>query len=284
MKTFGHTFTRALWGRDYKKDFGQKTFWQGFWYVSILILLQLVIFFAVVGLRDVRPILAYFFDRTAITEQITSRVPDTLDVSIKEGVVTTGDGLPIVIQMDDQMKVETGLDNILVVNPTITENTTEAFKSYKTAALLTANTLIMYEDDGRSIKESSLKDYPDMNITRDSIIAGYEMIRPFVFWGIVIGTPILLLLLYGTGIVAQLIFVLILALITLLIAKIKRTALTYAQAYVISLYALTWLIFIEVIINLFVIFPLGLLTIPFFILIIALHLRSEKEISNSITV
>lgn len=284
MKQFFTTVGQAIYGRDYKAQFASKTFWQGFRYVSMLVAMQIIIVSAVVGIRDIAPFVAQFFDRSVVVQMIKAYVPADAQVNIKDGVVSTSDGLPVIIQLDEaqreslvQNENTPDIENILVVDPAITDKQVEKFKEYKTAVLVTSTQLISYKDDGTSIEIMSLQDIKKLEINRASITSFYEQALPYVKWGIVILVPILLIVFYGMAMIGQLIFSLILAGLVLLIAKMKQVQLSYKQAYSISLYAITLPIIIDTIINLFVVQDLGFLwSVLVVAVLVWVNMKSEK--------
>jgi maltodextrin utilization protein YvdJ len=289
MKHFFTTIQQAVYGRDYKTHFADITFWKGFRYLSLLVAIHIVVVSAVIGVRDFAPVANQFFDRANVASMIDTYVPAEMQVNVKDGVVTTADGLPVVIQLDEEQSkllqeegsMQPDLENFLVINPAITTDAIERFKEYKTAVLITSNELVAYDDNGTSIQITSLKEFPNMEVSRATILSFYESSLPYVKWGIIIGLPLLIVFLYVSGVIGQLIFLLILAGLTLLIAKIKKTALTYKQAYSISLYAITLPLLAEIVINFFTVYSLGLLTIPIVIVLVAVNLKGGKTAEES---
>jgi hypothetical protein len=249
FKNFIADIKKATYGKDYKSDFAGRTFGQGVWFLSKLVFIEIIII-SIFLLILIVPFLIFVMDRSNITSFVDSYVPADLQIDIKEGKVTTPDNEVVTIPLpEDVKKTEENKDieNVLVVDPNVTEEEIKKFEEYKTAVLITSDKIVSL-DEG-SIKVASMSDVPDYNVNRDSIVALYEKIRPFMYTMIPLFGLLGLALMFVFIMVFSLIFNLFLALVTLVVSKVKKVKLTYKESYVVTLFAIapvsiiSWVLF-----------------------------------------
>ena len=157
MKKFILNIKNSIWGRDYLKDFGGKGFWQATGYLAILLFIQLVIIFVI----PFTTFLVKVSNEENVKNLIDTYISEKIEVVVKDGKVSTGDGLPIIIPIPvtEEEKLENAtlngrkfseFQNILVVDPS-SSSTVEAIEKYKSAVLITNDSVIAIEDGGIKI-------------------------------------------------------------------------------------------------------------------------------------
>lgn len=250
MKNFWGDIKKATYGKDYKGDFASKTFGQGVWFFAKLTFVEVVLLVTFL-LVFIIPAVRFALDRQNINSFVDSYVPADLQIDIKEGKVTTPNNEVITVLLPDKAKEaeeNKNIDNVLVVDPTITENEIEKFEEYKTAVLITSDKIVSV-DEG-IVKVASMSEVPDYSVNRDSIIALYEKARPFLYTMVpllvLIGTVLMYIFIMAFSLVANF----VLAVVTMIISKIKDVGLSYKESYVVTLYAMapvtiaSWVFFV----------------------------------------
>jgi hypothetical protein len=246
FKNFVVDVKKSIYGKDYKGDFASRTIGQGIGFISKLTSLEMLLII-VMALFILIPFTKFALDRNHIAGFVDSYIPKDVEVTIKDGKVSTPDNKPVIVPVSKKTESENKIENALVVDPNITEKEIEKFEKYKTAVLVTNDKIVSVEEN--TIKVTTLNDVPDYVITRDSVIGLYESVRPYLYLII----PVISLFIAIFGFIFVMLFTLITnfftALITLLISKIKKVEISYKEAYLISLFALapatiiSWLTF-----------------------------------------
>jgi hypothetical protein len=277
MNNFLTTIKQAIIGKDYVADFGGKRFGSAVKYLSILLIIESVVFMTAVTIIYVVPVAKVFFDRDQVKVLVEERIPEGAVATLTDGLVSTSDGLPIVFPLDEELKnldpeQPVTIENMWVVDPTVTDNALKRFEEYKTAILITQTDMLSL-DDG-SIQVTSLKDFPNMEISRESALMFYDQARPYVKKGLFVLAPLAVVMVFISSLLSYLFMTLIFALATLIVAKIKRVPVTYGRAYVITLYALTLPIIIDTITDTFVHHLGFLITLVLIVILAVVNLRA----------
>lgn len=173
--------------------------------------------------------------------------PDGLEVQIRNGVVSTNVPEPYFISVD---RLERGFEeledevegiksdeikNILVID---TSASLDDLKRYQTYVLLTRNYLTYYKDDGR-IETVSLDEVKNFTLNHNVIRGQLNRFLPWLNFIPVLLLPFLFvgsLLFFTFG---QLLYLLIIALVLFLGAKLISFPLSYLKAYQIDLHLAT---------------------------------------------
>jgi len=277
LKNFWVDIKKATYGKDYKGDFSPKTVGQGIRFLAKLIFVEVLLIITFL-LFFIIPFVKFALDREKIFNFVDFYVPADLEIDIKDGKVTTPDNEVITIPMpEDAIKSEDtkNIENLLVVDPNITDLEVEKFEDYKTSLLITSDKIISL-DEG-TIKISSLNEVPDYKVTKDSIIVLYEKVRPFLYAIAPIFVLIGGLFMYIFIMAFSLIINFILSVVTLVISKIKKVQLSYKESYIMTLYAMapvtiiSWLfVFIK---------PLNFIWLTILLIVfVAINLNKKAEI------
>ena len=195
-----------------------------------------------------------------VSKEILRYYPDELEIVIKEGKVSTNVQEPYFIKTS-----VSGLENILVID-TKALFSLENFRDYKTACLLTEESLACY-DQNQTIKIIPLTNISDFKLNKSIVSSFLTKIQPFfkLFY------PFLILVFFMVIFIASLwrmIYLFFGALLILLVAKVKKVDIGYKKSYQIGLYLMTAPFLINFLIK-YVLEPLGVpLNIPYLFTIV----------------
>jgi hypothetical protein len=236
LRNFWTDIKNSIYGRDYKGDFASRTFGQGVSFIAKLTFIEVLII-VLVGSALFIPVAKMVLDRENVYSFLDTYIPTGAEVNVKDGKVTTPDGKPVVIPFPEDSEVK-DVENILIVDPSVTENELMKYEEYNTMVLVTSDKIVSIEEDD-SVKVSSLSEVPDYKINRDTFVSLYEKFRPYIFVMIPMFLIVGGLAIFVFGVIFTLIINIFVALITWLISKVKKVDLTYKQSYVVSLFAMT---------------------------------------------
>lgn len=211
-------------------------------------------------------------------EIVTTYFPKELTITLEKGEARVNVPEPYVIASKGVAKdalVEQGFQNMLVIDTTQDFNK-KTFEEYKSFALLTKNELVTKSARGE-ITIQDLKTFPALTIDQGRVLSWVSKIKNsigyIVFAGLV-GTFMVMMLSYALYFIVLLLF----ACIPLLIAYLKKTPLSYANAYKMSLYAVVPALALKTLLNMAGLFFIpAYFTLLVFMLIISLNMREEKQ-------
>ncbi len=275
MKNFIENIKKAFIGKNYKEDFGDKTFWSGLRFVAKITLIQFVVFAITISFLII-PIVKKALERDNLTNFLDTYIPAGAEVNVKDDIVTTGDNKPVFIKLTTKEE-EKYYEYVMVIDPNVEEGKElDKFEEYKTISLVTSNKIISLDKEN-SIVVKPLVDVPDYKINRDTIVALYEKMRPYIFVVVPMIMAVSFAMLYILNLFMVLVVNFFLAAIVLFIAKLKKVKLSYKQSYVIALFANAPIVAIEIIV--FLVFGLGFgifLPIPVIVFFSILNIKKES--------
>jgi hypothetical protein len=236
LRNFWTDIKNSIYGRDYKGHFASRTFGQGVSFIAKLTVVEVLIII-LVGSAVFIPVAKMVLDRENVYSFLDTYIPAGAEVNVKDGKVTTPDGKPVVIPFPEDSAVK-DVENILIVDPAVTENELVKYEEYNTMVLVTSDKIVSTEEND-TVKVSSLAEVPDYKINRDTFVSLYEKFRPYIFVMIPMFVIVGGLMIFAFGVIFTLIINIFVALVTWLISKIKKVDLSYKQSYVVSLFAMT---------------------------------------------
>lgn len=251
MKNLWQNIKKAIFGKDYLADFGNKTFWRGVGHLSILVLVQAVILIAM-QVYYLSPLYSSV-KNNGIETIIKENVSSDVEVTIKDGVISTKNNLPITIPLSEDFKKKFSVEespykNLIVVDPAV-EDPLKAKETYSTVFLATKDKVLVTEDKGVRVMDT--KETPDFVITQESLISKYQEIKPLITKAMYVLPVLAIIPVTLISMILYMVLAIITSLIFMLIAKIKKTRIGFSKGYIISLYALSILVIIEIIFALF---------------------------------
>ena len=241
---------RKLWG-DVKDSFYNPSFyatlpkrsiWQGVRFLFVLTLISITLL-AVKLLVFAVPDLRAAFE----SDYFARQYPDELVITVDKNVVSTNVATPYYIPMAMETK-EGDPKNLLVID-TSPDTSLETIMGYDALAVLTHNSIVATEPDGqvRVVPISDIDHFVMDEAKLVAFVAKMKMIIPFlIFVFALLGTAFVTF--FST--LASLFTLLFLALIPLVVARVRGWKLRYSEAYRIGLYTLGPVIVIDTILML----------------------------------
>ena len=197
----------------------------------VLALLMTVVFSVILVPQGVR------FIKEEAPALVKKYYPADLVITIDKGVASSNVIEPYVISAQGDAREALGgstMQNLFVVD-TKNDFSKKKFDEYKTFTLLTKGEVVTQNNRGQ-ITIQDLRGAPNMVISQETLLAWVEKVRSslgaFVPAGIFITFIII-----GIGFALYLIPLLLFAFIPLFVALLKKSPITYANAYKMSLYA-----------------------------------------------
>jgi len=229
----------SIYSPSYYSEVVEKPFFSAFKYLLIFALLFAFVFAVVVTIKSSSIINMLSVEAPKIADYF----PQDLTIMIKDGNVSTNVQEPYFIKIPkdwkNQYEADTGSPNIenLLVIDTKNKFDYSLFVSYKTVALLTADSIAYVEDNGK-ISIMPLSQVGEFVLNRSTVLNFIEKARPFIVWLY----PIIFIGAYFIGyimVVAKMFYLLFGALIVWLVARLKGLKLGYGGAYKIGMYLIT---------------------------------------------
>ncbi len=205
--------------------------------------------------------------------------PNELEVTIKDGKVSTNVEEPYLIKMPAEFKNINAvsnnksaeavpkpeeMENLLVID-TKSPLTVDLFRSYKTTALLGADSFIYYKGNG-VVNIQSLSKVSDVVINKAKVSLIVGELMPYIKALPVILVPVVFIFMLAGLISSKLFYLVFGAFAIWLLAMIKNKKLKYIKAYQIGFHAITLGVILES--TIFWFYPV--LEFPFLFIIIML--------------
>ncbi len=231
----------SIYSPSFYAGIPQKSFGSALGYFLLLVFILIIAKMAILA-----PTLLFDIPKNikTLADSVVNAYPAELEVKIQNGQVTTNVEEPYFIALPKGEGNQSNTITNFVVIDTKTPFSAAAFNNYQTIAWLSKDTLFTKSDRNGEIKTLDLTKFPNYTINKNSLVSLENSFSPWLkFVGPValIGSLLGLYLVYS----GRLIYLLVLALIIWLIAKIFKRALTYGQSYKIGLYAMTLALLID---------------------------------------
>jgi len=217
----------AIYNPDYYKEVVQKPFSYSFKYLLVFALLFALVASIVLTVKFI-PVVKALQEKAP---ELANYFPQELTINIKNGEVSTNVQEPYFVKMpqdwEDSSSHYKNFENQIVIN-TKDKFDINTFKSYKTAMLLTSDSVIYYSENQIAI--NSLNNIKDFTLNRQIIADLINKFKPLIN----ILFPILFIAVFFIGffmVVWKMVYLLFGALIIWLIAKIKGLKIGYKGSY-----------------------------------------------------
>lgn len=180
-----------------------------------------------------------------------SQYPEDLVIEIKDGQVSINANEPFFIDLPETEVDESGEEfSRLVAIDTRPQVSIEDMENYDAYVLVTQNRIFYPED--RGIQSYDLSEVEDFVLDQEIINEYTEIFSPLI-WPFIIFINLVASVVMGAGTFLLYMLTLIpLALVTKLIAWLKKAPLKYKDAYKLSMYAIIPAMIIDIVISLFV--------------------------------
>jgi hypothetical protein len=261
LKAFWNNLRNSFYNPGFYSSIPQGKLSSGLKFVLFLTFLSIIIVtikFFVIGIPEVRKIRHNDF--------VEKTYPEGLVITIKEGLVSTNVKEPYVVASESKSSMDDP-ENLVVIdtNPEISLNT---INSYNSLAVLTYDSLVLHQA-GRETRIISLSRVKDLVIDKESTQVFVDKLIKFlplaVLIGSIFGIPIIVLFCFFASIIP----LILLALIPLLVARIKGWKIGYKDAFKISLYTLGPVIVVDTLTMI-----LGIMTMSVWVTLIIITLIS----------
>lgn len=277
MKSILETFKKSLYSPAFYRAVAEAPFGDAFRYyiktafiLAVFMTIALAVFLSphlIRFIKDEAPVL------------VKKYYADELVVTIKNGEVSVNVAEPYIIPARDGAKdalksAMSPVENILVID-TKNDFNREQFERYQTLILLTKSEIVT-EGNGQ-ITIQDIGKVPDMVIDQSLVLSEIAGVANSLYTFIPVGVVLAFIGLFF-GFTMYLVPVLLFALIPFLLAWIKRTPLTYAGAYKMSLHAVVPGLVLKTLLNSVGVFSVpGYLVFLIFLLIISLNMREVEQ-------
>lgn len=219
---------------------------------------------------------------STIDKEILRYYPDELEVVIKNGKVSTNVEEPYFIRASSGLE-NTLVENILVIDTKIPFSL-ENFRSYKTACLLTEESLVCY-DENQTIRIIPLINVSDFKLNESIVSSCLTKIQPFFKLFYPFSILFFFIVIFITSL-WRMIYLFFGAFLIWLVAKIRKIDIGYKKSYQMGLYLMTMPFLINFSVE-YVLKPLGVpLNIPYLFTIVLvvmafLNLKTKNIVENS---
>jgi len=252
---------------------------KAFGYFFKLILISALILTIIYGIIYI-PKVAFFLSPSNV-ESMIKMYPQDLAVTIKDGHASTNVKEPYIVAFPALPKssasVASAQPKNLVVIDTVDDFSMDAFAKADTAIMLTKDYLISRRDSTGQISVQKLQSMPNVVIDRAKISDWAGKIQPYLF----IFIPLMMIGMYIGLFVAltasNLFFLLIISLIGMLIAAIRKMPLKYGQTYKLGLYLITSVILVDIIFAIFSIHIAWYISILIYILVFINNIKIVRS-------
>lgn len=236
MKTLFATFQRSLYDPAFYREVSKAPFKEGLqYYIKATVALSLFATLAFAILLVPQGVQFVKEDAKVLVEKY---YPAHLEVTIEKGEASINSPEPYFIpgsrETLDALPQDGALENILVID-TRSDFEKAVFDEYKTFALLTKHDFVTREEGGRVVMQD-LSGVPSMTVSMASLLGFVDRVHGSLYAIIFLGILAMFIIL-GVGYLFYLIPLVLFALIPFLLAWMKGVALTYSEAYRMSVYA-----------------------------------------------
>ncbi|MEK7212101.1 MAG: DUF1189 family protein [Patescibacteria group bacterium] len=235
-------FKQSVYSPDFYRELKDKPLKFSIKYFYLLAVVLSVIW-ALILTFTIVPIVNVFI--TQLGPMARDFYPAELVITVQNGQASANVSQPYLIKMPvtEGVKVpgtdEKQVENILAID-TVSPFDPKLIDEYKAAALLTKDYLVMRDDN--VLKVQKLADFPNLTIDQDRFSTVVEQVQSIFNRFAPVFTVVVSLLIFLGMLVAasyKLLYLLLLALLIMLIGKIKKLDVNYKYAYRIGIHAMS---------------------------------------------
>lgn len=179
---------------------------------------------------------------------VVNYFPEELEIKIKDGQTSTNANEPYFIPLNPDNEATSSGQNLLVID-TKTPFSASQFNQYNTIAWLTKDSLFYKDGEGQDLRGYQLSEIDDLTINRSLaqqttkyLEPWYNLITYLLFVAVLLGLTFVNIL--------NLLYLLVLAALIWLMAKIFKWGLEYSQAYKVGMYAITLSLLVDTLLTL----------------------------------
>lgn len=239
---FFQTIKNSIYSPEFYSQISQKSFGKSVGYFLLLVLMLT----AIKSLTLIGPLIFELPGQlqTMIKEGVNC-YPEDLEIKISSGQVTTNVKNPYFI---DSCEMAQDNNQPLLVIDTSTSFSKTQLDQYEATVWLTKDSIV-YKKSDLETRSYSLTEIKDFKLNKDSLNSLSDMISP---WLKFLGPALMFLAFIGIYLSYdfKLIYLLALAAVIWLLAKLFKKTLPYGQSYKLGLYAITLGLIVELLVSL----------------------------------
>lgn len=236
MKHFISDFRASIFSTEFLTRFRTKSKGSTVWYIFLLSLFCAAALVLSVLIKTI-PSLIELSGREDI---VGTYYPTNLQIDITEGIVTTNVEEPYFIDIpNDSDKDGVEIFSHFLVIDTKAENPYQAVQDYDSMFLLSKNAIAAQKTEGTEIRVFNLKDVDELHVTEQSARDLVKTLIPLLWALIAVCAVIAPFFIASISLLYYLVILFVLAFITLFFASFRKLKLRYREAYILSAYAIT---------------------------------------------
>lgn len=260
------------------------------YFLSLAALLSLIatIVFSFNNLPEMNKVIS------GIDANVLKYYPDNLEVTVKNGIVSTNVPEPYFIKTPAEFGSEfkgsnnqstrtspdlSKIENLVVID-TVSPLTIDLFKSYKTFALISRDSVAYY--DNNAVKIQSLDQEVNGVVTKAKVSEVLAMVMPFIKILPLALVPVVLIFSFIGFIFGNMIYLIFGAFVIWVFAQITKKSWSYGKSYQIGLHAITLGVILEA--TVFYFYPSWEFPLLFTILALAIVWINLKNSSAAIDI
>lgn len=222
LKRFGMAIGRSCYDMDFYREKRAEP-----WPRGLLYLVRLMTLVSIVTALFLGPVI--FGGLSGVGQYVTERVPDGASITLNQGELSAA--LPMPLELSDSE--ETGGS---VIIDTTYEGLDFPRDRLGDDGLLVGRDAMFLRQNGFEERTYNLKEFPDFSVNKHQVL---DWVRAYT-WPLTFGLTIGLALMYFLGVtLGNVLFVLFGALVAMLMARVWRVRLPYAEWVSVSFYAVT---------------------------------------------
>ena len=214
---------------------------------SLKYLVKICALIAIIGALVLTGVLPFF--KNQIKSGLTSVVesyPADLKITIANGEARINQPVPYIYKMPASTDNKLKYENLFVID-TDESFGIDKYNKYSTYVLLSKTEIVYPENNTKSLKITSLSDFGNVEINQDWLRSKQEMIMKYF----VVALPVILIFLFIGfflfNFIGELIILLLYALITWLVLRMKGINTSYQRAYQVSVHAVTLILILFIV-------------------------------------
>ncbi len=253
-----------------------------FFYLVKLVLIIVLLLTIFTSFKLIPTVLNLTSEKTL--NDVANTFPEELTLTLKDGSLSTNVIEPYNIplkKIDNKglkpYKNSPDIENLVTID-TKSPFSLELFENSKSVIFLSKNYMLSRKQSSGQITIQPLRSMPDIEISRNKISEWITIIQPYFKFVI----PVLLLLYFIIVFIGltinSLITIVLISLVILCIVKIRKIQLTFNQIYRLGFYAITSVLIIHLVLNIFGFSSVWYVNTIIFLVTFYFNVKSKKEI------
>ncbi len=243
-----------------------RTFWNGFWFLFVIVIIDVALTFFPSAIKSLKSVRDFSIEST-----VEKYYPDDLVIHISKGEVETNVEVPYTIPYPNEIKTNSDPSNILVIDNS-RELSLSDIANFDSALILTKSGLVLNQKNEQRIFQ--LNDIEDLIINEQEVT---EWATKLFGWLKILVIPFVLaasIFVSAATMLWTMVGLIVFAIITLIMLRIKSRPETFSDSYTISMFALAPALVIETVLSFFGIQALSFVyKLLLFIIVLVLNIK-----------